>query len=135
MLAFKTRPTVYDRIHHGSSFTASHVTTAPLSNSLLPSPTQVNADHPIVKEARRNGNTLFVIASMFLAEHCNVEVSFSEKIEDSARATVQAGGYAQLTEGGSVDDSKSTFKGNYCYRLAQKWSHLKITIRHSSHCQ
>ena len=73
----------------------------------------MNADHPIVKEARKNGNTLFVIASMFQAEHCNVEASFSEKLDDSARATVQAGGYMQLAEGGSIDDSKSTFKGNY----------------------
>jgi hypothetical protein len=75
---------------------------------------KVNTDHPVIREARKNGNTLFVISTLYEAERCNIEVVFSEKTDDAASATAEAstasvplvGGGA----GGGVDDSKSFMK-------------------------
>jgi hypothetical protein len=72
---------------------------------------KVNTDHPVIREARKNGNTLFVISTLYEAERCNIEVVFSEKTDEAANAAVDAstdsepliGGGA----GGSVDDSMS----------------------------
>lgn len=80
---------------------------------------QVNMSHPIVNEARKNGNTLFVIATLFQAEKCNITVSFSEKISDSAGVTAKgtASGVpvVEAAAGGSIKDSKSSVKGMACY--------------------
>ena len=76
---------------------------------------QVNPDHPIVREAHKNGNTIFVMTTLYWAEHCNVEVSFSEQTTGTAAAGVEAsaGGVPLLgaSAGTSLDDSKSTVKG------------------------
>ena len=80
---------------------------------------QVNTNHPIINEARKNGNTLFVIAALYQAERCNIAVSFAEKIDDSATVTAEGSAsgvpVVEASGGGSVDDSKSSVKGLALY--------------------
>lgn len=82
-------------------------------------PTQVNTNHPIIKEARKCGHTIFVISTIFQAEHCNIEVSFSEKVDDSASAGVQPTSAVGVSEGGSIADSSTSVKGMNIWAL---WS-------------
>ena len=76
---------------------------------------QVNPDHPIVREARKTGNTLFVMATLYQAEHCNIDMSFSEKSDDTASASAEASTtnvpLLGTTAGATLEDSKSTVKG------------------------
>ncbi|CAI7994501.1 hypothetical protein GBAR_LOCUS1465 [Geodia barretti] len=76
---------------------------------------RVNPDHPIIREAHKNGNTLFVIATIYQAEHCNIEVSFAEKSRDTASAVVEASTTSSVpllgaNAGANLRDSKSTVK-------------------------
>ena len=76
---------------------------------------QVNTSHPVIREARKNGDTIFVISTLYRSERCNIEVSFSEKIDDSAHVTAQASAACTpllgATAGGSLEDSKASVKG------------------------
>lgn len=71
----------------------------------------MNTNHPVIHEARKNGNTLFVIATLYQAEHCNIEVSFSEKEDESASAAASSAPLLGTTAGGSLDESQSSIKG------------------------
>ena len=82
--------------------------------------TQVNPDHPIIREAHKNGNTLFVMATIYQAEHCNIEVSFAEKYRDTVSAVVEASTTSSVpllgaNAGANLNDSKSTVKGIYIH--------------------
>ena len=85
--------------------------------SINPHTPQVNPDHPIVREARKHGDTIFVMTTLYQTERCNIEVSFSEKSAEvasgSAEASVGTTPLVGATAGASVDDSKSTVKGIY----------------------
>ena len=76
---------------------------------------QVNMDHPVIREACKNGNTIFVISTLYQAERCNIAVSFSERVDATASVSAQASASCVpllgATEGGGVDDSKSSAKG------------------------
>ena len=83
---------------------------------------QVNPDHPIIREAHKNGSTLFVIATIYQAEHCNIEVSFAEKSRDTASAVVEASTTSSVpllgaNAGANLRDSKSTVKGIIIHTL------------------
>ena len=58
------------------------------------------------------------MATLYQAERCNIDVSFSEKSNGTASAIVEAStGNVPLlgaTAGTSLDDSKSTVKGVGC---------------------
>lgn len=93
---------------------------------------QVNTNHPIIHEARKNGNTLFVIAALYQAERCNIAVSFSERVDDSASVTAEgsASGVPVVgaSGGGSVDDAKSSVKGVALYTLHIQYLSTEILV-------
>ena len=85
-----------------------------ISTNLLPDCTsrnlKVKMDHPIVKEAIDKGGTLFVITSLYEAEHCKVEVKIAKEEDE----TLSAGVSAEVGAGGgeTVGDSKTATQRN-----------------------
>ena len=69
----------------------------------------VNTEHPIVQEAMEKGGAMFVITSMYTAEHCNIQVS----ITDSKDETVEAAAKAKAGGGGdeTVKDTGTSTQG------------------------
>ena len=86
-----------------------HVSTD-LLNSFVGGKLRVNTDHPIVREAMDKGGAMFVITSMYTAEHCNIQVSISDSEDESVEAKAAAG-----AEGGeSVKHSDTATQGIEC---------------------
>lgn len=76
-----------------------HISTD-LVNSVVSGQIQVKPDHPIVKKAIDNGGVMFVVSTIYEAEHCNVGVSASEDVSESGEADV---GVSKDKTGGSED--------------------------------
>ena len=84
-------------------------------------------DHPVIREARKNGNTIFVIATLYEAERCNIQVVFSKTTDDVASAAAEASAAGVPIAGGGVggdmDDTKSFMKGKCCIECEWVWIH------------
>jgi len=70
----------------------------------------LNVDHPMVKKVRERGGSLFIIHTIYQAEHCNIELKASsdeaEACKESASLVAKESGSEQ------VDEKKSCSKGS-----------------------
>lgn len=87
-----------------------HVSTD-LLNSFTGGKLRVNRDHPIVREALDKGGDMFVITSMYTAEHCNIQVSISGSEDETVEASAKAGPGAEGGE--SMKHSDTATQGMY----------------------
>ena len=69
----------------------------------------LNADHPLVKKARERGGSLFIIHTIYQAEHCNIGLKVSTDKEETAEESASLAAKESGSE--SVEDKASCSKG------------------------
>ncbi len=85
-----------------------HVT-SDLTSTMIKKNVAVNVDHPLVKKAKERGNALFIVHTVYEAEHCNLSLSFSEDIKESGKEDLQVMAKEEVSE--KVEKKESSSKG------------------------
>ena len=88
----------------------------------------LDISNPIVKEARSKGSAIFIISTLYEAEHCNISVSVTDIMSETedAGATVSKEG---VTEDESAAHSDNDIQGRLmCFEIAMVYTAEKTSF-------